>query len=280
MTRCGLLAMIRSSLVAAVYCIASAALAAEPRVDDRVPIDTKEHPHFSPVLSMEARFALEGGGTAVSQGTGFLIGDCHALTNRHVLHPDLDVKLELLGIKVSAGWTGKAPFSVPTILAAGEIVAIGYKPDKLAREEDLFRKWLGDWAILRLDRPIGRQLGVFAIRPVLPERAKGLPIQTAGFPGDKYQDGRPQLWGNLACTIDWVESHTWRADSCAGAKGVSGSPAIAKGRDGRYYAIAVRTYGNRDDHMSGFTPLSMMRLSELREILDAAPCDAFGSGGR
>lgn len=93
-----------------------------------------------------------------------------------------------------------------------------------------------DWALLTLDTPLGTADRVLPIIRQLPEG--GMPAMLGGFEQDRAQ----VILADVACSIDAVvrdgDARMLR-HSCAGTRGVSGAPLLARLPDGRWGVIGV-----------------------------------------
>lgn len=93
-----------------------------------------------------------------------------------------------------------------------------------------------DWALLRIDRPLGEQVGFLGIRSLeglSPEQLALLPLYQAGYSWDTGVN----LSGNLGCTIIAVETNNILRHDCDTTRGDSGSPLMV--RDGDNYLIVA-----------------------------------------
>lgn len=166
-------------------------------------------------------------------GTGFLVSPCHVLTNIHVAFMDPLQAKDKSSVYFSVGQTGSfmKPFAEDHI--PGEIVAHG-------KYDGTFRSANEDWVVVRLSKSIGASVGYFPIMQTTPSVVKNLNVLTAGFPAtktDKY--GFSSIWADLSCRILGVTGYGYASHTCQTSGGQSGSPILAKGMDGRLYAVGM-----------------------------------------
>jgi protease YdgD len=98
-----------------------------------------------------------------------------------------------------------------------------------------------DWALLTLDRPMTGPDGPARPLPLLRDAPTppGTPLMFGG-----YQRDRPEaLLADMACRALGHErrpsGHTLLVHDCAGTRGASGAPLLARGRDGRWGVAGV-----------------------------------------
>lgn len=106
-------------------------------------------------------------------------------------------------------------------------IAAGYDP---RREADTVRF---DRAVLVLDRPVAGE------GTTVPVAAATPPAGTALMLGGYDQDRPERVLADTGCRLLGVENGTIRHD-CAGTRGTSGAPLLARGADGRWAAIGVQ----------------------------------------
>lgn len=267
--------------------------------DNRVPIDLSLTPQLKGIVAVESRFELSGQ-TMLSSGTGFFISPCHVMTNVHVVD-NYDVadgeavqkndKSALLGkrITVRGRWRGLAPTAEYGVTAEGQVIAVGSFVAKRGERPSSYSidsiEFNGDWAILQLDQSVASADEILKIQPVLPSRALELTLDTAGFPGDKYRIPNPtsledkakalQPVGVLGCRVVTANATEWQS-TCSAYHGQSGSPVVAKGYDGTFYAVAMVTRspsGGVADETAILNPLNTFSVGSLNAFLNTHQCN-------
>ena len=91
-----------------------------------------------------------------------------------------------------------------------------------------------DWVLLKIDRPLGRELGFVSPRALDADAALDWEIRQAGFSWDTGA----YLSGHIGCSILMVEDHNTIVHNCDTTEGDSGSPIMAY-IDGEYFVIAT-----------------------------------------
>ncbi len=89
-----------------------------------------------------------------------------------------------------------------------------------------------DWALLTLDSPIGTP------DRVLPVQRTAVPLGTAVMLGGYEQDRAQTMLADLACRVVGETAGLLFHD-CAGTRGVSGAPLLARAADGRWAVIGI-----------------------------------------
>lgn len=134
------------------------------------------------------------------RGTAFLVGECFAVTARH---------LSARGLKL--GQRLKIDFSAARQRAVSRATVV-LVPDSPAG-------YNSDWAVLRLDHCFGRLLGYYRLEPNLPPST--ISLTAVGYPTDQ----RGSLVVDPACRIRgptyWGLGH-----DCAALPGNSGGPLL------------------------------------------------------
>jgi V8-like Glu-specific endopeptidase len=170
----------------------------------------------------------------LTSGTGFLIDECHVLTARHVVGSrDVVGKRKRFRLEpwqlASDGNSSRG-----TVIAAGERqISPGDYRD--------------DWALIRLDRCLGRTFGFYAVAPqrlYMADRAGriGPSLISMGFPGDK---NRQAITVDPACEARRRKAYALLHD-CALIPGNSGGPLLAWNyRLKKYEAVGINVAGFR-----------------------------------
>ena len=94
-----------------------------------------------------------------------------------------------------------------------------------------------DWALLRIDTPLGRELGFLAVRALREGRAQdaiGTPLYQAGYSWDTGD----HLSGNLDCEVIGIEDENKLVHNCDTTIGDSGSPFMVR-EGGEYFIVGV-----------------------------------------
>ncbi|MCC6982804.1 MAG: trypsin-like serine protease [Bauldia sp.] len=114
-----------------------------------------------------------------------------------------------------------------------EVVSYFLSPN---REDDRKKEEAAssDWVLLRIDRPLGRELGFVAPRTLDARAALDWEIRQAGFSWDTGD----HLSGHLGCHIIEVEDENTIVHNCDTTEGDSGSPIMAF-IDGEYFVIGT-----------------------------------------
>ncbi len=94
-----------------------------------------------------------------------------------------------------------------------------------------------DWAVLLLDAPLGTPDRVLPlVRRVLPP---GTPAMLGGYEQDRAQ----AMVADPACTLTGLvqdaAGHVLLRHTCAGTRGISGAPLLARAEDGRWAVAGV-----------------------------------------
>lgn len=214
------------------------------------------------------------GDRVTSVGTGFLINDCLVITNHHVVNEQVTSdKIKNREITFYAG-NQSGDSSEPALKSSGKVVAEG--PYSGGKDSN------NDWAIIKLDKPLGQKVG--HISPILASTndASRIPVGSASFYDDKT-DGK-QLWGQKKCQIlgeDAQNKNLWLTD-CPGIPGTSGSPVFAQNPETKqFFALGIiqsetssakevkLTYKNAN----GMVPFSKAFTKEqLQRIIDNNQC--------
>lgn len=203
-------------------------------------------------------------GTLGNYGSAFLIDRCHALTAKHVVGRR-EVRGKKVGFRLRP-WEPKTGqnYSAATVIAAGS----GHG------EHD----YSGDWALLRLERCLGKNNGYF---PITTEGfwLRGTPgrfaprLASVGFPMDRSRRG---LTVDPACEARQRTTFGLRHD-CLIASGNSGGPLIAwNATSQRFDAVAINVahYKGRDGTWAGSNRVSLaVELLPIRAMLSVATSD-------
>lgn len=177
-------------------------------------------------------------------GTGFLVDDCHVLTNNHVVFEDEKFAKNGMVVNFSVGQTDSTEIYFSKSNIAGKVVAHG-------NFEMTRNSQNGDWALINLYESVGKVVGYIPMYQMDMTKMKGRKVITAGFPGDRTNDGKDfsKIYADINCKIIGASLFGYSLHTCQANGGQSGSPLLAKGNDGKYYAIAMIS-GNKGFDMS------------------------------
>jgi protease YdgD len=161
--------------------------------------------------------------------TGVLVGPRQVLTAAHCLvAPRAPAMLRAGSVHFMLGYhLGQY---VAHARVASYVIGAGFRPDPMGPAG-------ADWALLTLETPVGRPgLPLPLLREPPPPRA---PLMLGG-----YQQDRPEaLMADTGCRALGVErresGHPMLVHDCAGTRGVSGAPVLARGPDGRWSVVGV-----------------------------------------
>ena len=178
------------------------------------------------------RETLRGG-----YATVFLVGECYALSAKHVVHNP-----EPVGRPVTLRFElwERASASNST---KGVVVAAGGQPEGIG---DVSK----DWILIRLDRCLGRSLGYLTLSEdvlQIPGSGQITPsLRAVGYPRDRPLSSHPTV--DPACRVKLISSYGLLHD-CATLPGNSGGPLLgwnSKRQQLQVFAINVAGY---DDHL-------------------------------
>lgn len=206
------------------HSLAQAQVAAPSSEDFRVQLD-RTHPEYSQTnaIGVIYRFKSE------YEGTGFLVSSCAVLTNKHVINSQLSEvkKGDLVTFRVGSSRTESEPFSN---FSKGQVVAMG------SRHFGAY-----DWALIKLDQPLGNEVGYIEPLQLNADNQLGTVIMTAGFPFSKTRQGSVlnQIYSDLDCRLLKPGSQGEMKHTCQTTGGQSGSPLLTRSSDGRLYAIGI-----------------------------------------
>jgi hypothetical protein len=224
----GLRTIAAAAIAAAFIPGAQAQSAGDPRVQ-RAPGDGI----FAAIGIVRPEYAVRVPGystdMARSRGTGFLVSPCFAFTNYHVV----------FGGDVQRGYPQDpvVSFSAGGLTTTGRPVAWG---DVDGSDGATISRQ--DWALLRLDRCIGAEIGWFPMEERRPK--PGTKLVFAGFPIDKPLDNVTAEFGCAVLDHPYVNL----LYSCISKPGNSGGPVLAM-REGVPVAIGINTGWHEDDYL-------------------------------
>ncbi len=237
-------AVVRASLQGSTA-IQSKQSPAKPEVDIRI-----AHPEYNAIGRVDA--LLPAG---ISHGTGVLINECLVLTNRHVVGGLNKV------VKFRVGFTGDftKPFAHEV---SGVVVGIG-----AAGMENYDQGQ--DWAILKLNSPIGRKPldgGVGSIPAMFASEGKvrNCPSpEIAGFPGNNNHE---TYIHHQNCKFDGYVAGIF-GFRCSAEAGESGSPVLCRFPDGSFKIIALVRSSEGQGTMVGAVDFNFDRETISKVVL-------------
>lgn len=195
-------------------------------------------------------------------GTAFLVGNCHALTARHIIHHaqpvgrSVDLRFEPWRRATAAN------SSAATVVAAG---GLAQGPSDVSQ----------DWVLLRLDQCLGRSLGFLPLNsaPLLIHAAGqgiGPDLIGVGYPNDQPRRG-PTI--DPLCRVRLITSFGLLHD-CATLPGNSGGPLIGwNAARKRYEVYAINVAGFDRRTASPFVlddANAAVAINSIRSQVDAA----------
>ncbi|MGD9737944.1 MAG: serine protease [Bauldia sp.] len=187
--------------------------------DDRVTMDTTQFPWS--VIGMLV-------GETTGSCTATLVADDVILTAAHCIEGErgVDARAEF-----------QAAFTPDGFYARANVIAYLQSPDRV-RELTSGQEPAGtDWALLRIDQPLGAKLGHVGVRPLLATYGEGaltLDLFQAGYSWDTGAN----LSGNIGCRFTVLEDGNRVLHTCDTTHGDSGSPFMVRDGD-QYFVLAT-----------------------------------------
>ena len=184
-------------------------------------------------------------------GTGFMVSPCLMLTNNHVVYVDPEKETPVLGkdLYFSVGQTGSKtrPFKYQKV--KGKVIDFNSEYNGSIQATSF------DWALVKVDKVkdenenlvnLGDKVGFLKIAQASPERmVKQKRLITAGYPGIKavINENYANIYADLNCKIYGSTPFGYVEHTCQATGGQSGSPILAKGKDGNLYAVSMISGG-------------------------------------
>jgi V8-like Glu-specific endopeptidase len=175
----------------------------------------------SPIPSVDPKNVDELNNRILQRGssTGFLISPCHLLTNYHAVfgHSTDPSSTKTAFVYLVSLVKGSYFKTVGTPVQWGNYVeegANGFLSTAPAQ----------DWAVLRLERCLGFELGWFRLSDRSDAEALSLPVNLSGYPADR---SRKFLWTHKDCRLHALGTNNYLNTfyhDCAVVPGASGSP--------------------------------------------------------
>lgn len=199
------------------------------KFDPRKPIDRRLYRKYNPIGIVQSSFG---------RSTGWLTTDCLVVTARHAITgSDLEEKDKSpIGrrVKFLVGFPQTEDMNF-TYKSEGTVVAAGENG----------RKIFQDWAVIRLDQSLGKDIGKIETWQYSVEDAQTcVSLEIAGYPGGKNID---RLWGQTHCPLEkYLSSKYQFILGCPATEGNSGGPLLCRETDGDLRAIgivATQSYG-------------------------------------
>jgi protease YdgD len=212
--------------------------------DDRVFLDASEYP-WSAVGLLE--FDDD------SECTGTLVASDIVITAAHCVH-DGDGRLAPAG-KFASGF-GRAGGPLEARIT-GYFVAPRFSPDLFYNSNKLDGT---DWAYLRLSEPLGDELGVVGIEPLL--TIDGVTLDQAGYSWDTAG----HLSGHLGCEAIRLNTDGTLEHHCDTTRGDSGSPLMIHRRDA--WSIVAVDSNYRDVKEGPVTNIAASAVGFVRYLED------------
>jgi len=189
--------------------------------DDRVFMDTAQFP-----WNVVGQIDFDAGGAC----TATLIGDDVLITASHCISEE--GRLDARGVFRTAYAREGGPMEA-------RVIDFFNDPDwdeqRFSSGDELDGT---DWALLRIDRPLGAELGHVGVRGLVdsegPRGALGVELYQAGYSWDTGT----HLSGNLGCHMVEVFGDNTMAHDCDTTRGDSGSPFMIREGDD-YYVVAT-----------------------------------------
>lgn len=217
---------------------------------------------YRPVIASGSPFNVVGlVEIGMRRGSGVIVSPCYAITSQHIVGSHSDPVGKRL--RFTAGQSGGHPLVTgSTVVASG-----GY--DKAANTMDVALLRGSDWALLRMDRCIGTELGYATLTFADPRLTLvNTSMESAGFPGH-----RPTRFGPLIdphCSLTSIRPLVILND-CATLPGDSGGPIFrvpaSAGSPARLVVYGLQAAGFHSSHPVAYRPGLANQATPAWEIL-------------
>jgi protease YdgD len=188
--------------------------------DDRVFMDTAVFP-----WTVVGQIDLEAGGAC----TATLIADDVLITASHCIHDD--GRADARGIFTTAYDRPGGPLEARII---DYFVDPDWDDERFSSTDDLDGT---DWALLRIDQPLGAQLGHVGYRGLVDTAGRNGALRVDLYQGGYSWDTGAHLSGNQGCRMVTVYNDDTMAHNCDTTRGDSGSPFMI--REGNEYFVVA-----------------------------------------
>lgn len=232
--------------------------------DDRIFVPMRQYP-----WSLIGQIVMETGGRC----TATLIGPDVLITAAHCIHTD-EGRVNAAGeFRASGGQTARVTHY---------LIDRSFDYRRFNGSNDIDQL---DWALLRIDRRLGDELGfmeVFDLTGQGEGRARTADLYQAGW---SWDTGNDRLSGNTGCHIVEVHREGTFAHQCDTTRGDSGSPFMVRGSSGRYQVVGVdssfRTVPGRPVMNIAVSASNFIRfVPEFRAGRSGQPVGDARGGGR
>lgn len=188
--------------------------------DDRIFMDTSVMPWVA-----VGQVTFDSGGAC----TATLIGDDVLITASHCVHDN--------GRLLPAG-EFETGFDLPggpvTARVIDAFVSPQWDPVRFSGTDEIDGT---DWALLRIDRPLGRTIGQVGIRGLVDTAGRRGALREALYQGGYSWDTGAHLSGNAGCHMTRIYNDGTMAHDCDTTRGDSGSPFMV--REGNNYFVVA-----------------------------------------
>jgi protease YdgD len=207
-----------------------------PGEDDRVPMNNRDYP-----WSAVGRLVAETADGNIGLCTGTLVAEDVVLTNAHCMvtseTQQLHKRIAFQPNLINGAITNTEDMAWGSEVELGTDFSDGQNPDP------------NDWALLKLDRPLGDRYGTLRWQALPAEMllGKAEQLDLVGYSGDFPPDNPGETAGvHKGCSILADDEPFWLHD-CDTTGGASGGPILAE-IDGDFYVVALHAGGFTDEN--------------------------------